>query len=263
MGLRQAGRFALVLGAAVLVMQSSANAAPDPKKILLKAEATMDAMTTKSRSFQATIVMSMSMGKAGSVSTEMRVISVPGKKMRMDSRALGKPQGMMAMAAAQSNRLMIDDGKTLYMYMPAQKQYMKRPSAMVQAGKRGIPGLNMSFGGKSINTLDLKYLGIQKVNGRPAYVIRVSGKGRGPAGQQSAEVFVDQATSTVAQVKASGAMPSRTGKPETMTMTVKIIGLKANVPAPDSLFKFIPPRGVTEFKAPAPGGQPVPGGHLR
>lgn len=236
------GRIAL---GALALLASSRLGAQTPEQMIQKAEARVK----NAKSYQATIVMQGAMmGGPQTMSSTVKLI--PGKKMAMTMAPLGIQ--------------VIDDGITMYSYIPAAKQYSKSPSQVKnqqQVGLSQIAGLSRQA--------TLKLRPSENVGGKPAHVIQIIPKA--PLGNQKMLMllYIDKQTNTMRQLKTTmtAQMPGQT-KPVTQTMLVTIKDEKFDAPIPDSVFKFTPPPGAKEAvgmggmmggTAPRPTPMPTPG----
>lgn len=243
-----AGHAAIGLGA-VLLLASPAMASPDAKTIVGKAKAALKGVKT----YQATLVMSMDMGKMGSMSVSTQVKTLAGNKTVVKTVPIGQPTGMMAMAGpAASEMQIVDDGKFTWFYFKGMNSYSKRPS------RKGRVNIGMS---DMIPNGTYKLLPPSKVGGRPVHVIQVIPTRKMMEGNQKIVIYIDQGTYRLKQIKATNSSPGGPNQPpQKMTMVMTIKDEKINAPIPDSVFKFTPPPGAKEMQGRMmPGPMGVPG----
>ncbi len=238
-----AGALTLIAGPVLADAQADA--------IIKKAQAAMNNVN----SYQAVWEMQTSMGPQGSMSMTMTMKSKPKEgKFIIKIAPAGKPTGQMAMAGAMMNMEMVDDGKTMYMYMPVMGGYRKGPHT---------PNMNMKPGDMALRmakNASFTYKGVSNVGGRPAYVLKVVPKNL-PAGVTADTLlYIDRATN---RIRKSTSTQSRGPQKVSTVMLVKSDAV--NGPIPDSAFKFVPPPGAKEIQGGGPGMGPmipgmVPGG---
>jgi outer membrane lipoprotein-sorting protein len=245
-------RFAQSLAMATLLSSTAVAslAAPTAQEIMQKSAATMKS----SKTYQAVMGMTTSMGQMGSMSLNID-IKKSGEKMSVTTSPSGQATGQMAMGAAFATMHMVSDGKTTWTYMPAMKQYFKQAATPSQGNQ--FDPTQMYKDPKGMN-MNMKLVGTENVGGKPAYVIEMSPKTAGKGPKQTMHFYVDQATYHFKQMKMSMNMGALAGKaagpgagappPMTMNMTMVVKSEKIDQPIPDSEFKFTPPPGATEAK---------------
>lgn len=245
------GSAVLGLGA-VLLLATPAIAGPDAKTIVGKARAALKDVKT----YQATLVMSMDMGKMGSMSISTQVKTLAGNKTLVKTIPIGQPTGMMAMPGpAVAEMQIVDDGKFTWFYFKGMNAYSKSPSRK----GRLDPGMS-----EMIPKGTYKLLSPSKIGGRPVYAIQVIPARKMMGNEQKMVIYIDQATYRLKQVKVTGSSPGGPNQPpQKMAMVVTIKDEKINAPIPDSVFKFTPPPGAKEMQGrmmPGPMGMPgMPG----
>lgn len=242
---------ALVLGAAHAAPAQSA------ADVMKKA----NSLYTGAKTYQATMVMDMTMGALGSMSTVTEVKSVGKTRVSTKTTSQGKPTGQMAMGAANLNIQMIDDGTTMYTYMAGQNKYMKRPHV---AGAAGMSSVMPFMGDPTKLKATYKMLPATTLNGTPVYAIEVTpaaGSGMPGGNGSTTVIYIDKNTYHFKELKVKSSQPAGQGKTMNMDMTMLIKNEKFNQPIPDSVFKFTPPAGATEMQGfggmmgGAPGGK--------
>lgn len=242
------GSTVLGLGA-VLLLTSSATAGPDAKTIIGKAKAALKGAKT----YQATLVMAMDMGKIGSMSLSTQVKTLVGNKTLIKTTPIGQPTGMMAMQGpAAAEMQIVDDGRFTWFYFKGLNAYSKSPSRK----GRLDPGMS-----EMIPKGTYKLLSPSKIGGRPVYAIQVIPARKMMGDDQKIVIYIDQATYRLKQVKVTGSSPGGPNQPpQKMAMIVTIKDEKINVPIPNSVFKFTPPPGAKEMQGRMmPGPLGVPG----
>lgn len=233
----------MMLGGLLLTAMPLCAQAQDAKAVMEKATNAMKSAKT----YQATMVMTMTMGKMGTMSMTMDTKMIPNKKMAMTYSGASGTGQMGQGAAFVKGMRMVDDGKNMFMYMPAMKSYSKRPSTMATMGSQDPVSMLTKMGGS------YKMLPASSVNGKPAYAIQVNSPQMN-GGKMI--VFVDKATNRVSQVK----MNMQNPQAGAMLITATVKNDKINEPIADSVFSFTPPPGAKEMEMPAgAGGLGMPG----
>lgn len=230
------------VGLAVLSLSAGwakpAAAGPTALDILKKTQAVI----TSSKTYQATILVTNTVGSSGSFT--MRVnMKTAGNKGSFNTSAVGHPTGKFAMAAVMGNSQVVDDGKTMTIYSPTSKTYVKRPSrggVSPAASFRDISGI-----AKNAN---LTLAPPETIAGKPVFVIIATPK-NAPKSRSKTTIYIDQATYHPRQMKVESMSPGPNGQqPEASTIVVQIQDEKYNEPIPDSVFRFTPPPGSKEMQ---------------
>jgi outer membrane lipoprotein-sorting protein len=226
---------------------SRAGAAPDAMQILEKS----NAVYKNAKSYQAVYQCDMSFGKAGTMSLNIDLKTIPQKKIAIKIKPNGPGTGELGKRAVGLNMVIVDDGQVSAAYVGARNTYMKGPHA---PDFRPLTSNYAIIIGdvKPKQGVSYKLLPPVNVGGRSTYVIE-SGRAGVTEGMNSVQLFIDQATYLVRQVKMSG---SSKGQPISMTTIVKSDQL--NAPIPDATFKFTPPPGAKEQKMPQRVPQQAP-----
>ena len=261
MGPVRMGRFAATV-CALLCLALSAAAAPDGKGIIRKMNEAMKGAMTTGKSYQAVIDMNMSMGQMGNMVSTMDLKVLPGKKMRITTTPSKQSTGVFAMAATQGAMQMVDDGKALWIYQPAVKQYMKQPSQIAKMGPsamRNLPGVGNQLDEQILKDSKVVVKGTKQVQGRQAYIVQVT-PNKPVRGVQTMTMTIDSATYRLRGIatEASQAMAPNQ-PPQRMKMNLTFRNERVGEAIPDSVFRFTPPPGATEMKMPAMGGAPGAG----
>jgi len=234
-------------GVLVLVLSvgaSRATLAQSPAEIVKKASALYD----HARTYQATVVMDMSMGPLGRSSMVTQVKAVGNAKVHATTRAQSSGGSRAGIGSAGMNIEMVDDGKTMYTYMPGQNKYSKR--AHVASNSNMMAALLPIMGNPASSKATYKMLPTTTVAGKPVYAIEVTGARSQPG--SSLILYIDKSTLHFKQMTMKTAQATSQGQPSGMNMTMTIENEKFNAPIPDSVFKFTPPAGATE--TPGNGG---------
>jgi len=158
------------------------------------------------------------------------------------------------------------DGKTMYIYSPKQKEYMKQPAPASFVQGSGIGAGDPSQIGVQLQALfaaNAKKLADRSVGGKPAFVIQSTQSGQSPDGKGSfkmtATALIDKASYMVRQIVIDGyeSMGTRTA---VNNLTITFASQQINPSLPDSVFAFKPPAGAKErpMQAMPPGGPPAP-----
>ncbi|HSV74772.1 MAG TPA: hypothetical protein VLH79_13520 [Chthonomonadales bacterium] len=266
MGPVRIARFA-VTACALLGLATPVLASPDGRAIVRRMNAAMQSAVTSAASYQAVIDMNMTMGEMGTMVSTLDLKVIPGKSLRIVTTPSDKSTGMFAMAAAQGAMQMVDDGKTLWIYQPALKQYMKQPSQIATMGPgalRNLPGVGNQLDEETLKNSRVVVTGTRTVQGRPAHVVQVT-PNRPARGVQSMTLLIDRATHRLRGITTVANQPVAQGQPpQRMTVQITFRNERVGAAIPASVFRFTPPPGSTEVQMPAqgrPGGaQGRPGG---
>lgn len=241
--------------------------APDAAAIMKQAG---DAIS-KAKTYHGKWRMVMSMGEMGSMSMEMDVQATRDGKVRVETKPVGTPTGMMAMGAAMATTTTVSDGKNVYTYLKGLNAYQKMPATK----NAGNPAMKNVLGAAANGNVRYTYAGTEVVRGKKCHVIKAQPKmpAGAPQGKMDMTAYVDVTTGRLHQMRmvmtmpgmaaptngatpgnppAQGAAPT---KPMTITTTMVVLSETLNAPIPASAFKFTPPKGATEMK----GGMMGPG----
>ncbi|MCS6831009.1 MAG: DUF2092 domain-containing protein [Armatimonadota bacterium] len=175
------------------------------------------------------------------------------------------PNKMVTIVQGSDNLQMYSDGKTMYIYSPKDKEYMKMPApaSLAQAG-----------GMSSIGSGDPSQIGVQlqaifgnagkklpdrNIGGKPVFVLQATQSGQSQDGKGSfnvtATAFIDKATYMLRQLSLQ-ATQTQGAQKVAQTITVTFASQQLNPSLPDSVFAFKPPAGAKERQMPAPGSAP-------
>jgi outer membrane lipoprotein-sorting protein len=224
-----------------------ASAAPDAVQILEKS----NAVYKNAKSYQAVYQCDMSFGKAGSMSLNIDLKTIPQKKIAMQIKPNGPGTGDLGKRAVGLNMVIADDGQASAAYVGARNSYMRGPHT---TDFRPLTSNYAIIIGdlKPKQGVTYKLLPTATVAGRPTYVIE-SGRAGVTEGMKTVQIFIDQATYLVRQVKMSG-----TSKGQPISLNTLVKSDQLNMPIPDSVFKFTPPPGAKEQKIPQRVPQQAP-----
>jgi outer membrane lipoprotein-sorting protein len=201
-----------------------------------------NAVVGNAKTYQAMEKMQMSLGALGSTTLIVDMKIIPGKKANMKTSAdpNAKGTGQMAMLSAALSQHMWDDGKNVYVYMPAFNKFVKEPHG-AQSKEIDPPGLIKLEEGTC------KLLAPETIEGRPMYVVsgKPAGGGAGALGiqMQTAVMYIDKATYHIKRVKMTGSVQG-----QQVTITLETVSEKLNAPIPASVFVFTPPSGATAMQ---------------
>ncbi|MGQ9488680.1 MAG: LolA family protein [Armatimonadota bacterium] len=243
--------FAGVLAGAILLAGTTAHA-QDVQTILNK----VTAAYKNAKSYQAQVSISQTM-KMGSQQRKLSTtISTKYKAPNKVATIIQGPQSLQVYS----------DGKTMYVYSPTEKEYMKMPApaSLAQLGGMGaIGGGAPSDLGAQLQTIfgaNAKKLPDRNVGGKPAFVIQTSQSGKSPDGKASfrmttATVLIDKATYILRQLVLNSTQSQGEQKME-QTVTISFTSQQINPNLPDSVFTFKPPAGAKErqMQGTPPGG---------
>lgn len=190
----------------------------------------------------------------------------------------------LVVAKAQSGGMSLGevycDGKHIYLYQPAMKQYMKQPAPpnfeKANALQLGVFGALLSALEQDVDKLEpsvkVEFRGTQTVAGKQTRVIEIS-ESRGNRnstarlfiGVQDLLVYrIEQTEVTRPQQQGTGGQGGPT-TPMTRKITVNLRYASFNKPIPASRFRFTPPKDAKELKPPQPAAPatPAPSGQRR
>ncbi len=246
----------LLFGATALVMSTSSVArAEDPTSLIQKTVA----QYSQAKAYQAVLKITQTgkdqAGKPGEVVSNQRVIFKAPNFFYFETKASGKGA---ASDAAKGNSIMVSDGKTLYQYLPAMKQYVKQAApptfSMLQIVSKLLPSTdNFVPDGTTMGN----------VGGQPATVIKM--KAIMP-NNIPANITSDQKKRLEQLVKTSKPVILSLSKTNHILRIERLLdGGKLDIVftgetfAPNiamSIFKFTPPAGAKEYVQPAGGAPP-------
>lgn len=220
--------------------------------------AKMNAIYSTAKSFKGSTIMQSSGkgpdGKPFTVTATQQVAYKSPNQFRVQVTASGTGA---ASKASGNSQTVVSDGKTMYMYLPARKQYIKRP-APPQVPIQRIVQIN-------VNGQNAKLMPASTVNGRPAYIVQIMPM-LPPTLTAQQKQLVKPSLIAVDKQNFHLLRITQGGNAQVMTFTGQTVN--GNLPA--SVFAFSPPAGATEFKQPmpgapggAPGAPPVPPGSPR
>ncbi len=174
------------------------------------------------------------------------------------------PNKMVTIVQGSENMQIYSDGKTMYLYSPKEKQFMKMPAptSFNQPGSGAMGAGDPSQLGAQLRAIlgaNAKKLADRNVGGKPMFVLQSTQSGQSQDGKSSfkmtATAYIDKATYLVRQIVLDGTQTQGNQK-LAQTVTVSFTSQKINPSLPDSLFVFKPPAGARERQMQAPPGPP-------
>ena len=130
----------------------------------------------------------------------------------------------------------VADGKWVWFYLPSSTPGQVIRSR-IEDGMVGSPDLTAQFLDTPATRFDVKDLGREKVNGRPARMLSLVPKPGVDAPFSKAVIWVDSADALIRQFELT--------EPSEIVRRVTIKSLKLNPTVPASAFRFTPPSGTT------------------
>lgn len=244
-------RFTPWLVAGAMLLASIPSHAQDAKTILEKVAATYK----NARSYQAQMTMTQS-------------IQMGGRKQQSTATVTTKfkaPNKVATIMTGGADTMQVySDGKTMYIYWPKSKEYMKHPApaSFAQMGSQMASGDPSSIGMQvqALLSANTKKLADRNVGGKPAFVIQSTQSGQSPDGKGSFKMtitaFIDKASYMVRQIvlEASQSTGNQTTK---NNATITFVSQQINPNLPDSVFAFKPPAGAKERAMQPPPGAPA------
>lgn len=238
-------RFFASLAAGVVLSVSLPGYAQDVKTILNKVTATYQ--NVKSYQAQATLV-------------ETRLLR--GQQQKRTSTITTKykaPNKMVTIVQGSQSLQVYSDGKTMYIYSPEKKEYMKMPApvSLAQTGG-GLGSGDPAQIGMQLQAMfgqGAKKLADQRVGGKPAFVLQSSRSGQSQDGtgsfKMTATAFIDKATYVLRQITIDASQGQGAEK-AAQTIVLTFASQQINPNLPDSVFAFKPPAGAKEQQMPTP-----------
>lgn len=207
--------------------------------------------------------------KSMEVSVEIRAEFSQGGSSSMlqvqSTLALQKPN-RVAMKTSSNNpmlsREIYSDGKNLFIYIPAAKQYIKRespPDLQGQGGNLlGEAGMLLSFAEANLDDPNSKarytFKGKKTLNGKPTRIVEV--RENQPHASRVYRLYVGEQDKLVYRVELDETMQmssNQQGQPPrqfTMKTEANIRYISFNKPIPASRFKFTPPKDAKPMQMP-------------
>lgn len=177
------------------------------------------------------------------------------------------PNKMVTIVQGSDNLQMYSDGKTMYIYSPKDKEYMKMPapaSFAQMAGMSGVGSGDPSQIGAQLQAMFAsggKKLPDRNVGGKPVFVLQSTRSGQSQDGKSSfnmtATAFIDKATYMLRRLTIEATQSQGTQK-VAQTINITFASQQINPNLPDSVFAFKPPAGAKERQMQAPPGAPAP-----
>ena len=199
--------------------------------------------------------------------TETRQIG--GQQQKRSSTISTKykaPNKVVTIVEGSDSMRMYSDGKTMYIYSPKDKEYMKMPAPTSFAQPGGMSGVasgDPSQIGAQLQAIfgqGAKKLPDRSVGGKPVFVLQSTRSGQSQDGQSSfsmtSTALIDKATYMLRQLTLE-AVQNQGAQKAKQTISVTFASQQINPQLPDSIFVFTPPAGAKERQMPAPGG-PAP-----
>lgn len=158
------------------------------------------------------------------------------------------------------------DGKTMYLYQPATKQYLKReapPSLKGPgAGTLGPIGLLFAWADEDLDkggtNRKFTFKGTQNLDGTQVRIVEITEKNNNSSGV--GRFFVGQKDMLIRRVEFTATSKNpQSGQSMVQKVTATIRYNSFNKPVPASRFKFTPPKDAKQMQMPTPQGGPNPG----
>jgi outer membrane lipoprotein-sorting protein len=196
--------------------------------------------------------------------TMTQVLQVGSQKQQLTSTMTTKykaPNKMVTLIQGNQSLQVYSDGKTMYVYSPKEREYIKMPApaSLAQAGGAGVGTGDPSQIGTQLQMLfsqNAKKLADRKVGGKLVFVIQSTQSDKAQDGQSSSQMtataFIDKATYLVRQIVISDSR-SRGNQKMSQQITITFASQQINPVLPDSAFVFKPPAGAKERQMPKPG----------
>jgi outer membrane lipoprotein-sorting protein len=245
-------KFFTCLLAAGVLLASLPGSAQDVQTILSK----VAAVYKNAKSYQAQASL-----------TETRQIGGQQQKRTSTISTKYKAPNKLATIIQGSDSMQVySDGKTMYLYSPKNKQYMKMPAPVSfaqQPGMSGIGSADPSQIGAQLQAIfgnGGKKLPDRNIAGKPVFVLQSTRSGQSQDGKTSfnmkATAFIDKATYTLRQITLEASQSQGTQN-VAQTINFTVLSQKINPNLPDSVFAFKPPAGAKEIKAGEMPGAPA------
>ncbi|GIV19195.1 MAG: hypothetical protein KatS3mg023_0946 [Armatimonadota bacterium] len=177
------------------------------------------------------------------------------------------PNKVVTIVRGSDNRQMYSDGKTMYIYSPKDKEYMKMPAPVSfaqMAGMSGVGSGDPSQIGAQLQAIFAnggKKLPDRNIGGKPVFVLQSTRSGQSQDGKSSfnmkATAFIDKATYMLRQLTLE-ATQSQGAQKAAQVIQVTFASQQINPNLPDSVFAFKPPAGAKERQIKPPPGAPAP-----
>jgi outer membrane lipoprotein-sorting protein len=175
------------------------------------------------------------------------------------------PNKLVTIVQGRESMQVYSDGKTMYLYFPEKKQYMKRSAPVSLAQQPGMSGIGSADPSQigpqlqAIFGMDGKKLPDRNVGGKPVFVLQSTRSGQTPDGKgafsMKATAFIDKATYMLRQITLE-ASQSQGAQKVAQIINFTVLSQQINPKLPDSVFTFKPPSGAKEIKAEGMPGTP-------
>lgn len=181
--------------------------------------------------------------------------------VQFPNKVSAKIRGGMA-----GNTEIYSDGKTLYLYMPATKQYMKReaPKDLKGQGANVLGPLGMLFAfadedlDKGGANRKFAFKGTQKLGATQARVVEITDRENNNT--TTMRFVIGEKDLLIHRVEVSQTLKNpQSGQNMTQKITATLKYNSFDKPIPASRFRFTPPKDAKEMQMPTPQGGPNPG----
>lgn len=238
------------LAAGTLLLMSLPGSAQDVQAILTRVTQTYQ--NAKSYQAQATLTQTRQGG---------------GQQQRRSSTITTRykaPNKVATVVQGSDTMQIYSDGKTMYLYSPKDKQYMKMPAPASLAQMAGVSGIGSgdpSQIGAQLRSIfsNGKKLADRNVGGKPVFVLQSTQSQQSQDGKTSlqlvATALIDKASYLLHQLTIQATRSQGTQK-IVETITVTFASQQVNPNLSDSVFAFKPPAGAKEVTPPQPSGAP-------
>lgn len=203
-------------------------------------------------------------------------ISIGGNSQKQQSSstiAMQRPNRVAAKVGASGfspAREIYSDGKTVFVYVPSAKQYMKQPAPPdlkgANAGLLGEAGMLMGIADQDLDQLGpnakIRFRGTQTVGGKQTRIVEITDS-QGNA-SLNLKLFIGTQDRLIYRVELNqttrpqqGGQGSGQAQPQTsMKVTATMRYISFDKPIPAARFRFTPPKDAKEIQ-PQQRGQPM------
>ncbi len=221
-----------------------ASLAQSPKAILARSAK----MYAHKSTLKAVMDMQMTLGPMGAIGTKSVIYQNGLKKYRVETTMLPGP--MADKVGQNANTIMIANGKYLYMYRPAMKQYSVIPETAPHNPASPLQSPSQSLLSSSgLEKMAATVVGPAKMvtfDNTPCWAIETESMAK-----RIVTVYIARSSYLVKGLT----MTMNYGK---MNMSMKALFTSVTFPKtlPASLFTFTPPKGAVKVSTVVPGGMP-------
>lgn len=239
------------LAAGALLLMSLPSSAQEVQAILNRVAETY----RNAKSYQAQATLTQTRQAGGQQQRRSSTISTKYKA----------PNKVVTIVQGSDTMQIYSDGKTMYLYSPKDKQYMKMPAPATLAQMAGVSGIGSgdpSQIGAQLQSIfgSGKKLPDRNVGGKPVFVLQSTQSQQSQDGQSSfqlvATALIDKASYLLRQLTIQATRNQGTQK-VVETITVTFASQQVNPNLSDSVFAFKPPAGAKEVTPPQPSGAPA------